>query len=63
MKTIPVVKLIELIFEVGIPGVREILAIWRKGGELTLDEAEALVRKFDKKADDYLTPTQAEAGK
>ncbi len=60
---VPVAKIIQLVFEIGVPGVREIIAIWRKGGELTLDEAEALVGKFEKKADDYLRPTDAEVGK
>ena len=54
--TIPAVKLIQLIIEVGIPGVRDLIAIWRKGGELTLDEADALVAKYDKRAGDYLVP-------
>ena len=31
---VPVAKIIQLVFEIGVPGVREIIAIWRKGGEL-----------------------------
>lgn len=53
---IPAVKLIELILEIGITGVRDLIAIWRKGGDLTLDEADALVAKYDKRAGDYLVP-------
>ncbi len=56
---IPAVKLIQLIIEIGIPGVRDLIAIWKKGGDLTLDEADALVAKFDKRAGDYLVPPTA----
>ena len=63
MATIPAAKLVEAIFIYGIPKVIELIAIWKKGGELTLDEADALIAKFDKRAADYLTPTQAGATK
>ncbi len=56
MGTISAAKLIEAIFLYGIPKVIELIAIWKKGGELTLDEAVALIAKFDKRAADYLVP-------
>lgn len=54
--TIPAAKLVEAIFEFGLPAVRDLIAVWKNGGELTLEQADALVSRFDKRASDYLVP-------
>ena len=56
MAKIKVTDLIKMVIEIGVPGAMQLLALWQKGGELTPEEAIALVGKFDKRQADYLVP-------